>query len=155
MNSPRDRRFICCYQLTFFDENNIEFEISIMGYCPISRDSEPIKLSHLRRFTCSILNIHTHTRTHTQRVLASETVVVLADCRHQCETGCNQQRQTLSVWAWVAHSDRDRDLDRGRETERLSFFKMYLIPTFRRARATLKMMFKPLMREEKRGEDMY
>ena len=32
-----------------------EFEISIMGYCPISRDSEPIKLSHFRRFTCSIL----------------------------------------------------------------------------------------------------
>ena len=31
-----------------------EFEISIMGYYPISRDSEPIKLRHVRRFTCSI-----------------------------------------------------------------------------------------------------
>ena len=31
-----------------------EFEISIIGYSPISRDSEPIKLHHLRRFTCSI-----------------------------------------------------------------------------------------------------
>ena len=39
---------------TFCDENNIEFEMSIMGYCPISRDSEPMKLRHLRRFTCSI-----------------------------------------------------------------------------------------------------
>ena len=26
--------------------------ISLIKYCPISRDSEPIKLRHLRRFTC-------------------------------------------------------------------------------------------------------
>ena len=31
-----------------------EFEISIMRYCPISRDNKPIKLHHLKRFTCSI-----------------------------------------------------------------------------------------------------
>ena len=35
-----------------------EFEIAIMGYCPISRDSKPIKLHHLRRFTCSIYYIY-------------------------------------------------------------------------------------------------
>ena len=31
-----------------------EFEISVMGYCSISRDSEPIKLRHVWRFTYSI-----------------------------------------------------------------------------------------------------
>ena len=30
------------------------FEISIMGHCLISRDSEPTKMHHLRRFTCSL-----------------------------------------------------------------------------------------------------
>ena len=31
-----------------------EFEISISGYCPITRDSEPMKLCHPRTFMCSI-----------------------------------------------------------------------------------------------------
>ena len=31
-----------------------EFEMSIMGYRPISRDSEPIKLRYLRMFMCSL-----------------------------------------------------------------------------------------------------
>ena len=51
-------RFIRFYKRDETDilrRKKIEFEISIMGYCPISRESEPIKLRHIRGFTCTYI----------------------------------------------------------------------------------------------------